>query len=158
MLDIHRLESSVSAAELVEAIENITEYALLVVSGHTITNEAYVYGVFVARPLIDGPCIQDGGSDFDETALMFQLSPFHDVFRGTIGAPAWHSNKDGLIFGNKDHGAALALDTSLTEARVTHKLPGAGAGAKAVYRPNVYRSDFETLLSIDAVELWGKIV
>lgn len=158
MLDIHRFKRSINSVELVEAVKNITEYALLVISGHTPMNEAYVYGVFIARPPIDGPCIQNGGSDFDETALLFQLSPTHDVFRGTIGAPAWYSNKNGLIFGNKDYGAALALDASLTEARFTHRLPGTGAISEAVYGPTVHRGDFETVMLVDAVELWGKFV
>ncbi|KAL1653588.1 hypothetical protein SLS61_003734 [Didymella pomorum] len=158
MLDIRRLEECRSSNGLVEAINNIKEYALLVVSGHTATNEAYVYGIFIARPPIDGPCIQNGGSDLDETVLLFQLSPTHDVFRGTIGTPAWHLNEDGLIFGSKDHGVALALDASLTKARFTHMIPNAGAGGRDVYHPTVHRGDFETLLSIDAIELWGKLV
>ena len=157
MVDICRFERSKSAVELVENIKNINEYALLVISGHAATNEPYVYGVFIARPQIDGPCIQDGGSDFDETALLFQLSPTHDVFRGEVGAPAWRSNDGGLTFGDKDDGAALALDASLTEARFTQSLSSADAGTKAVYHPTVHRGNFETLLSIDAFELWGKL-
>lgn len=156
MIDIRRLQTRTTADELVEAIKNISEYALLLVSGHTVTNGAYVYGAFIARPPIDGPSIQDGGSDFDETALLFRLSPTHDVFRGTIGAAAWHSNNDGLIFGNKDQGTALALDASLTKARFTHRLHA--AQEKVVYNPTVHRGDFETLLEIDAIELWGKLM
>lgn len=156
MLDIHRFDRSTSDIELVEAVKNIAEYALLVISGHTATNEAHVYGVFIARPLVDGPCIQSRRSDSDETALLFQLSPTHDVFRGITGASAWYLNTDGLVFGNKDHGTALALDAPLTEARVTQKLPGTSTDAKTVYRATVQRGDFEILLSIDAIELWGK--
>jgi hypothetical protein len=156
MLDIHRIERSTSTVELVKAIEEITEYALLVISGHTAANETYVLGVFVARTPIDGPCIQSGESDFDETALLFQLSPTHDVFRGKFGAPAWYSDKDNLVFGDRDYGAALVLDGSLTKVQFTHRL--LDADARAVYSPTVHRGDFETLLSIDALELWGKSV
>lgn len=120
------------------------------------TNETYVFGAFVARPSIDGPCIQSDGSSFDEEALLFQLSPNHDVFRGTIGAPAWHLNDDGLIFGDEDHGAALSFDGSMTNARFTHKL--SDADAKVIYGPNLHRGDFEALLYIDGIEVWGECV
>lgn len=156
MADIRRCEINASAAGLVKAIKNITECALLVISGHTAANETYVLGVFIARPPIDGPCIQSGESDFDETALLFQLSPTHDVFRGKIGAPAWYSNNDGFIFGDKDYGAALALDGALINARFTHRL--SDADAKTVYGPTVHRGDFQTLLSIDGFEVWGECV
>lgn len=155
MIDIHRHQIRNTANELIEAIENMSEYALLLISGHTVTNEAYVYGAFIALPQIDEPFIQDDGSNFDETAVLFQLSPTHDVFRGNIGAAAWQLNKDGLVIGNKDHGAALAIDTSLKKAQFTHRLPC--AGAKAVYSPTVHRGDFQTLLLVDAVDLWGKL-
>lgn len=153
MTNIHRFESKRNAAELVQAIKGITECALLVISSHTATNEIFVLGAFIARPLMDGPCVQSGGPDFDETACLFQLSPTHDVFRGRVGAPAWCTNSDGLIFGDKDYGVALALDESLMIARFTHRL--SDADGRAVYGPTVHRGDFETLLSIDGFELWG---
>ncbi len=154
MAAINRFESRRSVAGLVETIESIPECALLVISGHTAANEIHVFGFFIARPLVDGPCIQSGRSGFDETALLFQLSPTHDVFRGKSGAPAWCVNNNDLVFGDKDHGAALALDGSLINARFTHRL--CGPSEEAVYGPTVHRGDFETLLSIDGFEVWGE--
>lgn len=154
MSDIHRSECNTSAFGLVKAINDIAERALLVICGHTVNNETYVFGAFIPQPPLDGPCIQNKQSGLDETALLFQLSPTHDVFRGKTGAPAWCSNDDGLIFGDKDHGVALALDELLLNARFTHRL--SDSDAKTVYGPNVHRGDFEILLSIDGFEVWGE--
>jgi hypothetical protein len=161
MTNLSRFECGPSAAGLIEAINKIPECALLVVSGHAADGEIYVFGAFIARPLEDGPYIQpcvkiENEWSFDERALLFQLSPTHDVFRGKAGAPAWCSSGHDVVFGDKDCGAALTLDSSLTKALFTHRL--FDAGAKAVYGPTVHRGDFETLLTVDGVEVWGECV
>ena len=161
MTNLSRFECDTSAAGLIEAINKIPECALLVISGHTADGELCCFGALIARPLEDGPCIQpcvqiENEWSFDERALLFQLSPTHDVFRGKAGVPAWRLSNDGVVFGDKDYGAALTLEGSLTKASFTHRL--FDADAKAVYGPTVHRGDFETLLTVDEVEVWGEYV
>jgi hypothetical protein len=161
MTNLSRFECGTSAAELIEAINEIPECALLVVSGHAADGETYVFGAFIARPLEDGPCIQpcvhiENEWSFDERALLFQLSPTHDVFRGRSGVPAWFLSDDDVVFGDKAYGVALTIDGSLTKASFTHGL--FDADEKGVYRPTEHRGDFETLLTVNGVEVWGECV
>ena len=127
------------------------------VSGHIVANYTHVYGVFNPRPLISRPCTQRGGSELDKTAVHFKLSPaHHNVFHGKIGISAWNLNTDEAIFGDSNYGDALALNTHLKNARFTHRLPN--TDSSAVYGPTIRGVDFEKLLSIDMLEIWGKPV
>jgi hypothetical protein len=157
--DIRRFQcySSVTrptTAELVKAINSIPECALLVISGRTNAGETCMFCVFIARPLVDGPCIQDGGTGFKDTAMLFQLSPIHDVFRGKLGARAWTATDEGIVFGNEGHGAALIIDNPLTHVRFTHT--PTELIEDAIYLPTEGRGEFETQFTIDKVELWGE--
>ena len=159
LTNLSRFECGTSPAGLIQAINKIPECALLVICGHTADGEKYVFGAFIAQPLKDGPCIQscvhiENEWSFDERALLFQLSPTHDVFRGKAGVPAWCLSKDDVVFGDKIYGTALTLDSSLTKAFFTHRL--FDADAHAVYSPTVHRGDFEILLAVDGVEVWGE--
>lgn len=161
MTNLSRFECGTSAAELTETINKIPECALLVVSGHAANGEIYIFGAFIARPLEDGPCIQPcvhikNEWSFDERALLFQLSPTHDVFRGRPGVPAWRLSDDEVVFGDKAYGVEFTIDGSLTKASFRHRL--FDADAEAVYGPTVHRGDFETLLTVDGVEVWGECV
>jgi TLD len=92
--------------------------------------------------------------EFRRNSFAFPTKSYPRRFRGKIGAPAWVSNNDGVIFGDKDYGAALILDDSLINARFTHRL--SGADVKLVYGPTLHRDDFETVLSIDRFEVRGE--
>ena len=161
MTNLSSFECGASASELIETINKIPECALLMVSGHAADGETYVFGAFIARPLEDGPCIQscvhiENEWSFDERALLFQLSPTHDVFRGRPGVPAWCLSDDEVVFGDKAYGVELAIDGSLMKASFTHRL--FDADAEVVYGPTVHRGDFKTLLIVDRIEVWGECV
>jgi hypothetical protein len=144
-----------TASDLMEAIEKIPECALLLVSGHTAASHTpCTFGVFIARPLLDGPCIQRGEPAFEDTALLIQLSPVHDVFRGQVGKAAWAVTDGGLVFGNTEAGAALVIDEGMAEARFVH-MPFGRAG-EAAYRATQHRGAFEVGFAVETIEVWGE--
>jgi hypothetical protein len=148
-----------TALDLVDAIEKIAECALLIVSGHTATaHDTCTFGVFIARPLVDGPCIQNGEPSFEETALLVQLSPVHDVFRGQVGEPAWAATGEGLVFGNKEAGAALVIDGPMANARFMHNPFGSTADitGEATYQTTKHRGKFSIPFTVEKIELWGE--
>ncbi|KAJ8109957.1 hypothetical protein OPT61_g7074 [Boeremia exigua] len=141
-------------SEVIHNFERLPDAALLVVSGRSASGEEHVFGAFVARPLTDGPCIQDGAPNFEETAVLFALSPTHDVFRGQKGKPAWTLHQDRMVFGNEGHGAALVLDIGSATARFAHE-PSASL-EETVYHPNEHREAFEMQFDIEHLELWAE--
>ena len=140
-----------TTADLVEHVMSISESGLLIISGRTATSTC-IFGAFVSPKLLDGRCIRDGGAAFEETVLLFQLSPVHDVFRGRIGALAWSESDDGVVFGNQLHGVALTVDKLMRNARFTHH-PSEDARETA-YRATEHRGGFEMAFTVDEVELW----
>ena len=141
--------------ELVQAFERLPESVLLVVSGRTTASgNDFAFGVFIARPLVDGPCIRDGSTSFEDTAVLFQLSPIHDVFKGQVGRPAWTLTEDKIVFGHEGHGAALVLDTASATVRFAHE-PSATL-EETVYLANEHRDKFETQFDLDHLELWAE--
>jgi hypothetical protein len=163
MADIRLFDSSLhphktTASDLVDAIEKIPECALLVVSGHTAAHDTCTFGVFIARPLVDGPCIQHGEPGFEDTALLIQLSPVHDFFRGQIGGPAWAATDEGLVFGNTESGAALVLDGRMANAQFMHNPFGSTGDItrEATYQATKHRGKFSIPFTVDKIELWGE--
>ncbi|KAF2630902.1 hypothetical protein BU25DRAFT_489020 [Macroventuria anomochaeta] len=159
MADIRRFQShphatGPTASDLMRDINAIPECALLIISGHAAAGETYVFGAFVSQPSIEGLSIQSGDTRFEETALLFQLSPTHDVFRGQVGKPAWSATEKGIVFGNEDHGAALILDERLTDVRFTHN--PSGNIEYFVYHPTAHRGQFEINFAIEKIELWAE--
>jgi hypothetical protein len=158
LFDSYPHPTKTPALDLVHAIEKIPECALLLVSGHTAAHTPCTFGAFIARPLVDGPCIQRGEPGFEDTALLIQLSPVHDVFRGQVGQPAWAVTDGGLVFGNKESGAALVIDEGMAEARFMHD-PFGGAGdvaGEAVYQTTEHRGKFSVPFTVERIELWGE--
>jgi hypothetical protein len=144
-----------TASDLVEAIEKIPECALLIISGRTAASHTpCTFGAFIARPPLDGPRIQHGDPAFEDTALLLQLSPVHDVFRGQVGQPAWAVTDEGLVFGNTGAGAALVVDGRGARARFVHT-PFGGAGEPA-YRATRHRGKFEVSFAVETIEVWGE--
>jgi hypothetical protein len=160
MAEIRRLQTYTStngktSLDLIEDIMGISECGLLIVSGHTAANNTCIFGAFVSPKLLDGHRIRDsGGSGFEETVLLFQLSPVHDVFRGRIGALAWCETDDGIVFGNEHHGAALAIDRLMANARFTHN--PSEAVQETTYCATENRGKLEIPFTIDKVELLGE--
>lgn len=143
-----------NASEMIETINSIPDSAFLIISGRTAAHDTCIFGAFVACPLLDGPSIQGCGSDPEATAVLFQLSPTHDVFRGKIGAPAWSVIDEKLVFGHGDHGAALTLNSTSANAHFTHK--PSGNIDKAIYSATEHRCEFEMSFTIEKIELWGE--
>jgi hypothetical protein len=142
-------------ATLMQSIETANCWTLLIVSGRTATGEAYIFGVHFTDPKTYGDRIQDLDSATESTAILFQLSPIHDVFRGMDGTLAWSMTNDKVVFGREGHGAALSLDGSrLEKAYFTHR--PSGIDENTVYRPTSHRGAFETRFTIETIELWAQ--
>jgi hypothetical protein len=158
LFESYMLPTETTALDLVEAIREIPECALLIVSGHTAAHDTCIFGVFIARPLVDGPCIQNGESSFEETALLIQLSPVHDFFRGQTGRPAWAATDEGLVFGNKESGAALVIDKLMANAKFTHNPLGSTGNitGEATYHTTQHRGKFDVPFTVEKIELWGE--
>jgi hypothetical protein len=124
---------------------------VLLVSGHNSVNDRYLFGVFISPKMLDGRRIQYARPAFEETVLLFQLSPVHDVFRGRIGALAWVETEDEIVFGNENHGASLAIEKRVRRARFTHN-PSEAVG-EVVYGATGHRGKFEVEFTIDRIEL-----
>lgn len=159
MADLPRIQTYSHATpstseNLIEAINTISECALLIISGHTSTNDTCIFGAFIARPAVDGPCIHDGRSDYEETALLFQLSPIHDVFRGRKGKAAWSLTTNGIEFGRKGFGVALTIDNALSNGVLSHI--ASQPSNKATYSTTESRGSFEILFRVKSIELWGE--
>ena len=151
----HTKATMPTALELIQAFERLPESALLVISGRTTTSSnEFAFGVFVARPHVDGPCIRDGSTSFEDTAVLFQLSTIHDVFKGQIGKLAWTLTEDKIVFGHEGHGAALVLDTASATVKFAHE-PSA-ALEETVYLANEHRDKFEIQFTVEQLELWAE--
>ncbi|KAI1073486.1 hypothetical protein F5B20DRAFT_513864 [Whalleya microplaca] len=147
-----------STATLAEAMGDILESAVLVLSGTAPTGSEYIFGVFSPSPDKDVSAIQEVPEDTEgrERCLIFQLSPVQDVFRGAVERPGWALGEDGLRFG-QDGGVGLFLLSSLQEAMISHRVAAPG-GSAGTYKANLWRGSWDLTLEVSEIELWGEFL
>jgi hypothetical protein len=124
---------------------------VLLVSGYNSVNGRYTFGVLISPEILDEQRILEARPAVGETVLLFQLSPVHDVFRGRVGALAWVETGDEVVFGNRNHGASLAVEKRMRRARFTHN-PSEDV-REVVYSATGHRGGFEVEFTIDRIEL-----
>ena len=127
---------------------------LLLVSGklsHDNTTEDVVFGAFIANTTHDGTEIQPKPQEDQNSTILFQLSPVHDIFRGNVGRAGWSLVNEELCFGERDCGVALVFAKDLKEAKVVHNLNG---NQKAVYEPSEWRGTWSTNFEVKSIEVW----
>jgi hypothetical protein len=92
------------------------------------------------------------GSTSEDTATFFQLSPFHNVFRGVNGKPTLFLANVTVTVGLDGRGAALGLEgTQLNNALFTHH--SSENEESTFYRQTAYRRVFESQVTIEKIEL-----
>lgn len=149
-------DNSNTASSLAETISTSGEYPiLLLVSGNISlekTAEDAVFGALIANTTHDGTEIQPKPQVDQNSTLLFQLSPVHDIFWGNVGRAGWSVGREELCFGEIDCGVALVFAKDLKEATVVHSLDG---NNKAVYEPSEWRATWSTQVEVKAIEIWG---
>lgn len=149
-------DNSNTALRLAETIDISGEYPiLLLVSGKTFLEnptEDAVFGALIANTTHDGTEIQAKPQVDQNSTLLFQLSPVHDIFRGNVGRAGWSVAREELCFGERDCGVALVFAKDLEKATVVHSLDG---NDKAVYEPSEWRGTWSTQVEVKAIEIWG---
>ena len=145
-----------TASSLAEAISVSGDYPILfLVSGKVSlenTTEDAVFGALIANTTHDGTGIQPKPQVDQNSTLLFQLNPVHDIFRGSVGRAGWSVAKGELCFGERDCGVALVFAKDLKEVAVMHSLDG---NEKAVYEPSEWRGTWSTQVEVKTIEIWG---
>lgn len=142
-----------TAVDLTHSIESIQGWALLIISGRAAADETCIFGLYFADPATYVKRIVDEGTSSENTAMLFQLSPVHDAFRGLQGKLAWSVAERGVTFGHDGHGAALTLEgAQLKDAKFTHN-PSENVDS-TIYRPTAHRGRFNVQFAIEKIELW----
>lgn len=149
-------DNSNTASSLAETIDTSGEYPiLLLVSGkisHENTTKDAVFGALIANITHDGTDIQPKPQVDQNSTLLFQLSPVHDIFRGNVGRAGWSVVREELCFGERNCGVALVFAKDLKGATVVHSLDG---NDKAVYKSNEWRGTWSTQVKVKAIEIWS---
>lgn len=145
-----------TASMLAETIGTSGEYPiLLLVSGKISqenTTEDAIFGAFIANITHDSTDIQRKPQIDQNSTLLFQLSPVHDIFRGNVGRGGWSVVREELCFGERDCGVALVFSKDLKGATVVHSLD---ENDKAVYKPSAWRDTWSAQVKVKAIEIWG---
>ncbi|KAH8593535.1 hypothetical protein B0O99DRAFT_688757 [Bisporella sp. PMI_857] len=136
---IHQTTLSSNPNLLVASLKLSSDFSLLLITGNlTLSKESHLFAFFSPSPSEDEQAIAKREDPAWETALIVQLEPVFDVFRGRVGHPAWTYTDDELIFSGYEQGVQLKLS------------PGA-------QRLRVARSGSEILeLEVTKLEVWGE--
>lgn len=144
-----------TAIDLTHSIESTQGWLLLVISGWAAADEPCIFGMYFADPATYGKRIEDEGASSENTAMLFQVSPVHDAFRGLQGKLAWSVAEKGVTFGHDGHGATLTLEgAQLKDARLTHN-PLENVDS-TIYRPTAHRGRFNVQFATEKIELWAE--
>lgn len=144
------------AVNLANAITTTEGPLFLLISGKIIDeneerNKDAVFGVFIADNANDGTEIQPKRQVDWDSILLFQLSPVHDIFRGTVGKPGWEVIGEELCFGERDGGVALALEKDLGRAILMQNVDG----KEGVYEATEWRGNWNLQVEVKEFEIWG---
>ena len=92
---IHQATTSINLDLLVTSLKLSSDYSLLLLTGNsTLMKESHLFAFFSPSPLEDEKSIVKREDPTWETALIVQLEPVYDVFRGRVGQPAWSYSGD----------------------------------------------------------------
>lgn len=146
-----------NAEELLEfSSENYdedTEGFIIIISGVDVeTFEPCTFGCYTYKPWVDRIRIEEREAERWERCVLFQTSPFQDVFRGNVGKTAWEASNGKLQFGSPSMGVGLKLTDGLKRAQLTH-IPG--DSAQSVFRATGSRGMFAITVNVKDIEVWG---
>lgn len=134
---------SLNASTLADAITTAPDPLILLISGKlTGAGEKAIFGYYLPW----------GGGDDASGLFLFQLSPFHDVFRGNGNRPGWVMENGEDIFGQRDNGVALVLDRDLRRASISHN--PSGRKREPAYRATSWRGDWQEEVEVEEIEIW----
>lgn len=129
-----------------------SDRVLILFSGREMkTGERYTLGAFIPCPSKDGSRIQHAEWEGAMGCLLFELSPVHDIYYGTVGSPAWTMEGNDLAFGDPNSGVALLLKNNSRQATLVQKLDGED---EPIYAPTAWRGNRHVELELDGVEIW----
>lgn len=104
-------DTSVNASTLANGMTTAPDPLILLICGKlTRTGEKAIFGYYLPW----------SGGDDASGLFLFQLSPFHDVFRGNGNRPGWGMENGEIIFGQRDNEVTLVLTGDLTRANLFH--------------------------------------
>lgn len=148
--------------EFVRAIKQVPDEAVVLFSGReTTTGDTFIFGVFSPKPKIEGANIQTSIVPNHvglEPCSIFQLAPVQDIFRGIAGKPGWTvvDSNDTVIFGQDcGGGVVMALKDGLRRVEITHRV-SQGDDSTEVYKPNVWRGNWEVSFELAHIEIWSE--
>lgn len=155
LLHVYSGRALPTPTSLMQSIESMLGWTLLLISSYTATGEACIFGLYFTDPKTYGDRIRDLHSATENTAMLFQLSPIHAMFRVVAGKLAWSVIDDRVLFGEESHGAALSLDGPRLEKACFTYNPSR-IDEDTVYRAASPRGAFETRFTIETIELWAQ--
>lgn len=132
--------------------KQIKDSGTILISGVDKQGTQYMFGAFIPTPSLDEQAIQDREHPHWERALLFQLSPVHDVFRGIAGKPAWVVDGESVRFGDVESGAALVVSEGLRRAKFTQRV--GGMREEETYRATGWRGDWGVDMRVEGIEVW----
>ena len=149
------VDNTNTASSFAETIDTSEGPILLLVSSkisHKSAAKDAIFRAFFANTTYDGTDIQPEAQVDQDSTLLFQLSPVHDIFRGNIRRAGWSVVREELCFGERDSGVALVFSKDLKRATVMHSLDGKD---KVVYKPSKWRGTWSTQVKVKAIEIWN---
>lgn len=95
----YQTTSTANLHVLVESLKKSSDFGLLLISGSSNGNStsspnSHLFAFFSPSPSEDEKVIEDREDPAWETALIVQLEPVFDVFRGCVGESAWICTHD----------------------------------------------------------------
>lgn len=111
----YNIHDTSSSSTLMEEITTAPDPLILFVSGNVARNGEKA----TFRYLLPW-----SGGDDSAGLFLFQLNPFHEVFRGNGTRPGWVLEREELIFGERYNGVVLVLAEDLKRAALFHDFSG----------------------------------
>ncbi|KAI1817713.1 hypothetical protein GGS20DRAFT_599295 [Poronia punctata] len=147
-------------ASLMNALQDVPDEAILVVSGKLESGQTCTFGLFSPKPGSDRTSIQteveaNPNNAGQERCVLFQLQPIHNVFKGVVGRPGWslvEATGLGTVTFGQGGGVVLALENGLRRATVRH----GEADTKESYAPTAWREEWAVDFDVADIEIWSE--
>lgn len=136
-------DTPINTSTLADEITAAPDPLILLISGKlTRTGEKATFGYYLPW----------AGGDDSSGLFLFQLSPFHDVFRGNGSRPGWVFERGELVFGERGNGVALVMNESLKRATILHN--SSRQKGEPAYWATSWRGDWEEEVEVEEIEIW----